>query len=485
MEKRSHQRRDASPLSSRIQESLRASTREGVTAQVMLGILDFYLIPYALFLGAGSQWIGLLIAIPHLLSSLALFMAVRILQFVGSRKKVLLIATAIQTCALLPLGFLAIAPITNKVVVLILFVSLFRVLGSLFGPSWGSLVSEYLPESRRGLYFGMRSRIVGVSGLVAVAFWGAFLHFFRRASTEQLAFVVLFTAAAAFRVISFFYLLRMVDLPFHHTSESQFTFAQFLRRFRESNFVRFIFFAASMTFAVQLALPQFSVYMLEVLGFNYASYMTVHLSSVTMGFLIFPVWGRHADAVGNARILKSTSMLIPIVPLLWIVSRNLPALIATELFAGFVMGGFTLCTMNFIYDAVTPDKRPRCIGYFNIINGTAAFLGASIGGWLAEHLPAIFGHRLYALFLLSSVLRLSSDFFLSDRFTEARREVKPISSRDLYFSVVGFRPIVARGGPYIPALTKEDEPFHLRKEARRTDDAASSGVEQTSGKARS
>ena len=216
-------------------------------------------------------------------------------------------------------------------------------------------------------------------------------------------------------------------------------------------------YAASITFATNLA-ALFSVYMIRDLHFNYLIFMFVHLGAVVAGFI--PDLGRHADAIGNARVLKLTSFLIPLSRFSDILAEPY-YLFAIEIFSGFVWGGFNLCSLNFIYDAVTPGKRLRCISYFTFINGIATFLGAIAGGYLAEHLPPFHGSRILTLFLISGVLRLASHFILSKRFHEVRVTQKKVSSAELFFSVVGIRPMLGRGRDWgflstLRKLPKED-----------------------------
>jgi len=109
--------------------------------------------------------------------------------------------------------------------------------------------------------------------------------------------------------------------------------------------------------------------------------------------------------------------------------------------AGFAWGGVTLCAGNFIYDAVTPQKRVRCIGYFNVINGTAIFLGASLGGFLASRLPPLQGYSLLSLFALSSAFRLFFYLIMFRSFREVRSS-REVSLQELFFSVVGIRPLI-------------------------------------------
>lgn len=431
--------RESVPLP--IKESLNASWKEGVVAQVMISVFDYYLIPYALFLGATVQQVGLLVAIPNFLASISQFYSVRAVDAAGgSRRSVMVYSTGIQALLLIPVVLLSVIDIPGKIPVLIALITVYRVLGSLLGPAWGSLVSNYLPEGQRGQYFGWRQRMVGIAGVVGVSFWGSLLYLVRKVSPDM-GFVVLFGATVLFRFTSFYFMRKMVDIPMQKTPGSNFTFWMFIARFRESNFVRFILYVSTMTFAVQLAVPYFSVHMLNDLHFSYLSYMSVHLSSVVAGLIAYPLWGRASDIVGNAKILKSTALLMVVEPLLWTVARHPVMLIAVELFAGFVLSGFTLATTNFIYDAVSPPKRVRCLGYYNIINGMAIFLAASLGGYLADRLPPLFGYSLGTLFLISAVLRFFADFALSRHFKEVRATARTVSSSQLYLSVVGIRPL--------------------------------------------
>jgi MFS family permease len=444
------ERRSASPLEGQIQRSLTACWKEGVASQIMLGILDSYLTPYALLLGAAGQQIGYLTAFPNLLGSISQFFAVRAVHAAGNRRRLLVGVIASQFLFLVPIGFLAFFPFGHRILMLMLLVAGFRTLGSLMGPAWGSLVSEYLPAERRGDYFGWRSRVVAISGLCGMAFWGVFLNAWKNVGTPAVGFLILFLSCTALRFISLYYMSRMVDLPMHRTEESEFTFWEFLRRFRESNFVKFVFFVAGAIFSIQVAAPYLSVYLLKELKFSYLGYMLVTLASVFASLVSYPLWGRHADVVGTARILKLTGLLLPLTPLLWILARNVPALVAVELFSGFVWGGFNLCATNFIFDAASPAKRVRCLGYFNLITGTAAFGGAALGGFLSERMPLVMGSSLAGLFLVSAGLRLAANLMMARHFREVREKTEPITSLRLFFSVVGLRPFMVENAELTP-----------------------------------
>lgn len=304
-------------------------------------------------------------------------------------------------------------------------------------------MSDYLKPEERGIYFGWRSKWVGLFQVIAVLLAGILLSTFKELG-ENLGFSILFLIAFISRIISTRLMTHMEDIPYKASSQEDFTFLEFLKRFKESNFVKFVFYVSSITFATHIASPFFSVYMLRELHLPYYLYMTIHLSSVIAGILSFTWWGKHADMVGNAKVLINTSLFIPIIPLFWILFKNPYILMCTEFFSGFIWGGFNLCALNFIYDAVTPAKRVRCLSYFNFINSMAVFIGSTLGGYFSNRLPEFHPSNLIPIFMISALLRLAFHFLLSGKFHEVRSSIHKLSNRDLFYSVVGIRPILGR-----------------------------------------
>ena len=429
-------------LAQKIERSLRLSWQEGIPAALTLGIVDFYLVPFGLFLKASTEQIGFLVSLPRLLSSVCLLFAVRAVQMVGSRLRFVVRGAVLQASFLIPIAFLAYADMEGRIYFLIALIILYRAMENLIGPAWGSLMSDYLTPETRGGYFGWRSRVVGMAQVAGMALGGIVLYL-TKASCPAFGFFTLFLAAAAARFISSFTLAQQVDLPAHPIPGSDFTFVMFLRRFKESNFVKFVFYVSGITFATLLSAPYFSVYMLRDLHFNYLTYIAIHLAPVAMGLLSVSIWGRHADVVGNAQVLKTTGFLVPFIPLLWLISKKPVYLFTIELFSGLVWAGFNLCATNFVFDAVTPAKRVRCLGYFNLINGMAIFAGGILGGFLADRLPPTCGFSILTLFVISAALRMLSWFSLGPHFREVRESHRRISSTRLFFSVVGIKPLLA------------------------------------------
>ncbi len=283
-------------------------------------------------------------------------------------------------------------------------VTLFTGCGAVMTPVLGSFLSDLVEQSRRGEYFGWRNKVLGFVIIAASLLAGGILTLMKQRS--YLGFAVIFTGAFFWRVISGYFLKDMREPGLRHDRESSFTLFQFLRRFKESNFAKFVLFVALMNFTVNLASPFFAVLMLRDLQFSYFLYVVITGTATLTIYCAMERWGRHADKVGNLKIITFTSRLIGFIPLLWLINRHPLFLFCAQIFSGFIWAGFNLCTANFIYDAVVPEKRTRCIAYFNVFNGLALAAGALLGGFLLAHLPRLCGNRILMLLAVSSAARI-------------------------------------------------------------------------------
>jgi MFS family permease len=90
---------------------------------------------------------------------------------------------------------------------------------------------------------------------------------------------------------------------------------------------------------------------------------------------------------------------------------------------------------------VSPQKRTRCIAYFNVFNGLALSTGALLGGFLLQCLPPFFGYKILTLVALSSILRLIIGIIMPLRLKEVR-PVEKIDNNSLFFSVLGIKPVL-------------------------------------------
>lgn len=422
--------------SKKIKKSLFFSLWDGIFASIMFGFTTDYIIPYALALGAKVFNIGILNSLPNLFSSLVQLRSADLTEKVKSRKKIIIIFVFLHLSMLIPI---ILVPIFFKppMFFLIIFVTLFNAFNAFSVPSWSSLISEYVPIKTRGRYFSWRSRILGSVVIVSTFSAGFILYLFHKEPIK--GFSVIFSIALISRFISWLFLTKLYEPPFRVREEDKFTFLEFIKRIKNSNFAKFTLFVSLLNFSVNLAAPYFSVFMLKDLNFNYLTY-TILITIVPLTqILVIRRWGHIADRVGNLKILKFSSLIISTLPFWWIVYRNPIYLGLIQVISGFAWAGFNLCATNFIYDAVSESKRVRCIAYFNFMTGLALCLGSIIGGFLINYLPYLFGYKILTLFFISSIFRFMTVKIFINKIKEVRK-VEDINNLELFYTVVSIRP---------------------------------------------
>ena len=214
---------------------------------------------------------------------------------------------------------------------------------------------------------------------------GQIIHYFSSQNNAAQGFLIVFVVAAASRFLSSRVFSRVPDAALHVPDDSKFTFWRFIIRARYSNFVKFVIFVSCMNFAVSISGPYFAMYMLTSLKLSYAEYTMVVASMVLAQFAVMKAWGKVSDQFGNRQILRMCGLLVSLNPFMWLMCSDLWFILLTQLYSGIFWAGFSLAAANFVFDAVTPQKRARCFAYQPIINGSFVLLGSVIGGWLAIH----------------------------------------------------------------------------------------------------
>ena len=441
------------PENSTAQETpaLQAAIKDGVSYAVMMGSGETYLGPFGIFLHATTFQVGLLASLPQLLAAVMQWVGATNMDRFRSRRRVVIIGAALQALAIIPI--LLIPFLFDKSTVAVLFllawIIVYQGANGAVLPVWNSLIGDLVPADKRGRYFGQRNRLTGMSTFIALLIAGIILHIFAKAGIPQWGFVVTFSIAFLARLNSIRWLARYDDPEFKITADQVFTFRQFLRRSPHSNFAKFVFFIGAINLSVAFSAPYFALYMLRDLKFTYVEFTVVTGIVTITQFLAFRHWGGISDRFGNKKILNVCGWGVAVVPVLWLVSHHIFYLILIQIYSGLVWSGFSLAMGNFLFDAVTPPKRARCVAYQGLVNGIFIITGSLAGGLLAGHLPRSISlgfwtwtptFMLPVIFLISGIMRMIAAAIFLRKFKEVR-PVEAIRHRDLIFRISHIRPI--------------------------------------------
>lgn len=461
---------DNSPNSQR-EQTLAASTKDGVSHAVMLGAGETYIGAFAVYLLASPLQISVLSALPVLCGALAQLPAVLYVDRAAWRLRAILFLARSQASIWL---FLALLPFFFQqghiaVSILGFLMVVYYILGGSIVPMWNSLIGDLVPTETRGAFFGRRGRWCAAGTLVATVIAGSLIALAQNFGKPLWGFSFVFLCACGARLLSAYFLSKHEDIPHSVLPHEKFTFLQFIRQTPRSNFARFVLAGGLMLFSVWFATPLFAIYMLRVLGLNFFEYTTLTGAMILAQIICFSFWGSLSDRVGNKTLLELSAVGIAVVPLLWLFSGNLIYLTILQLISGTAWAGFNLCSANFIFDAVSPKKRARCVAYQGVVNGIFVICGSLLGGYFAsrmsEGLPF---HRYFAvpnsifldIFLISGCLRLLAAIALKYLFAEVR-DVKPLG--------VGRVPIRFANIRAIAELVIRPIPMGIRGDASESD----------------
>jgi len=167
-------------------------------------------------------------------------------------------------------------------------------------------------------------------------------------------------------------------------------------------------------------------------------------------------------------ILNVCGWGVAVVPALWLVCHHILYLVAIQIYSGLVWSGFSLASANFLFDAVTPPKRARCVAYQGLVNGIFVITGSLAGGLVAGHLPRSLSlgpwtwsptFMLPVIFLISGIMRMIAAGVFLRKFKEVR-QVEPIRHRDFIFRISQIRPIAGATFSLMTGLFREHRQTH-------------------------
>jgi MFS family permease len=427
-----------------VDRSLQYSVRDGIAWSLMFGAGECYLQAFAVFLKASTAQITALTALPSLLGSVAQLASAWVAGYAIPRKSLIFAGVLLQAFAWLPIIALTFIPVETSVTLLIAAVVIYYIGGQFAAPPWSSLISDLVPERRRGRFFGRRTQLMSIMTFASLSAAGLALEFFEQRALAHWGFAAIFAVALGARLYSLAQLMRMHEPLARLAPLTLPPLAGLLERMRGSDFTRFALFVAFMNLAVAIASPFYTLYMLRDLRFSYLEFTAATAFSVLMQFAALNLWGRLSDVFGNLRVVQVTSIMFPAFPILWVLFPNFWAILVFQFFGGVAWAGFSLAAGNFLYDVAPPEKRAAYSAVHQALSNTAVFGGALLGGFLATHAPqelhlgaytVVFASGVWLALCASGVARAVVIAVFLRRLRETRL-VRPISATALAIRVI-------------------------------------------------
>lgn len=407
-------------------QARRDSIKEGMFATIKGSLFDSYISPFAIAINSSNSLIAMMSSFTGLLGPISQLFSSRLMEKY-SRKKIVVSSVLLECLSILPIiiiAFLFYKGIITQFLPLILLItfSIYVILANISGPAWFSWMGDIIDEEYRGRWFAKRNLILGFISVILAIGASFFLDIFKQRNWEMQGFIVLFLVSFLGRWISKEIFKKQYEPKIELKEGYYFSFFQFISKAQENNFGRFTLFRTFLSFAGSIFAPFLAVYLLKDLEFSYTIYMIIIFSTTIFSLITMELWGKFADEYGNYKTILLTSLIIPIIPILWFLNESpIYLILVPSLIGGIAWAGFNLSSGNFIYDNVSIPRRGLIISYFNLLNGIGIFLGAGLGAILVKIIPPTSINPLFWIFLVSAILRMIIVFIWIPKIKEVRK----------------------------------------------------------------
>lgn len=365
--------------SKKMRSSLPFVVKDGILSQLIESLTGGPIaIAIALWLGASNALIGYLLALPFL-CNLGQFPGILLLEKFKYRKLLSTFASTFARLSFLGVCILIVFPgIPNASFILAFFYTTRYIGTGCSSASWNSWMKDLVPSRILGRFFSMRFTYMMLTSLIVSLTITLVMPIWPFAKNYFYGLLVLIAGFSAFYGFYVFY--HIAEPATVHISNENSLFKKIKGVFADSNFVRLILFLGFFNFSINLAVPFFSVFVLQQLKLDLSiALLLVTLTQLT-SIAVMRIWGRIADYFGNKSVLAVTGPLYVLSIFLFLFTNfptthllTVPLLVFIYALVGVAQSGVTLATNN-----IALKLAPK--GSASIYLSTNAFLNACMAG---------------------------------------------------------------------------------------------------------
>ena len=377
-----------------VQSGLRAIIRDGMASTSMATLTGgAFLVAFALKLGASNLLIGLLAAIPPL-AQLIQLPSIYLVEKIRNRRVISMGASAggrtfWLLIALIPFLFPKEAGLTILIVAILINAAFTAVSNC----SWNSWMRDLVPQDRLGSFFSRRMGLSVGLGIVLSLAAAFYIDYWKKLfpHVELYGYSVLFAAGFIAGMIGI-YFISTIPEPRMAPARGEANFFQLiLQPFKDANFKELIMFLGSWNFAINLAAPFFTVYMLKRLQLDLSLIIAFTVLSQIMNIAFLRIWGRFSDRYSNKSVLGVSGPLFIGCILAFTFTAmpekhmlTIPLLVIIHIFMGISMAGVTLASGNIGLKLAPKGQATAYLAANNLVNSLAAGIAPILGGKFAD-----------------------------------------------------------------------------------------------------
>ncbi len=357
---------------------------DGVFAVASDNIAITYLSLFLLALGASPAQIGIQSALSSLSAALLLFPGAMLVERLGRRKHITMASGGgVSRIMLLLLGLTPLLLGGQAAVYLAIALVVTRDAFANFSvPAWTSLTADIVPLEWRGRYFASRNTAMNAGGIAATFLVGAFITQVGSPTGFQLALFLAF-ALGLVSTLSFSR-IREPEMSVAPPAPGGESLRQLLADLRaQPAFLALVGVTAVWNFSINIAGPFFTPYLAQSLKANAFEIGFFSIVTALASMVALRLFGHLADRWGPRRVQLITGLLIPLVPWMWMLSRQPWHIIPINAITGFLWAGYNLAAFNFLLTITPETRRARYSALYQIVVTLSLAGGAVLGSVVA------------------------------------------------------------------------------------------------------
>jgi MFS family permease len=382
-----------------LKKGLDAVVRDGITSQIKMTLTEsIFLIAFAVALGASNAVVGLIAAIPPL-SQLLQIPSIILVQKTKIRRRICVLASLASRLSILVMVLIPVlSPGLPGLLLLLIGVTSHAVFNAISVAAWNSWMRDLIPQEILGRFFSKRLAVQSLVGIVTTLSAGILIdQWLQKDPTTLDPYSVVFFVGMMAGLIGVYFIYTIPEPRMIIETLDQ-SFLDTIRRpFQNDAFRRLMMFSASWSFAVTLAGPFFTVYLLEVLGYNLSIVTGFSVLTQLTSMFFYQWWGKLSDKFSNKTVLRVTTPIYVIGILLWIFTTvpephflTLPLLFLIHIMLGFSAAAVNLAHGNLALKLAPKSEGTSYLAGWSIVNSIAAVMAPLAGGILADSLTDSF-----------------------------------------------------------------------------------------------
>ncbi|RLI20589.1 hypothetical protein DRO45_03510 [Candidatus Bathyarchaeota archaeon] len=352
-----------------------------------LGMVNPFLSPYAVELGASSSEMGWFQSLSNLSNNVMQVIWGGLSDRFGRRVPFIVLGGVITAVLWLPMIFVA------NATQLIFLIAIQALLGSMATPAWTALIGDLVPSLKLGRTSAAINLWASIGSLIATLISGTVMDVV--GGTLHQMFFIPFTVAMICGLVSSLVMLRVREkrrknfsLKRSFTSEIAeiFTHAK-----KSPDFMRYCMAGATFALFMSISWPLFSITMIKVLKASMLDIALLSVIQMVITIIFQKRFGKLADTIGRKPLLVLFRFSLVTVPLAYAFSPNVYILMGISTFWGVSMAMGQASMTAYLLDVTPEEQRGRFTAFYNLIIGVTTFIGSLTGGYISDYMIGVFG----------------------------------------------------------------------------------------------